>query len=91
MESVLSGRPSPDLKITKHTPGYWQATFDYPPLNLFNNNTFLALLHLVEQLEVDKDVKVIVFDSANPDYCPTDKISSTSGQISWCDLPASQF
>jgi enoyl-CoA hydratase/carnithine racemase len=28
----------------------------------------LALLHLVEQLKVDKDVKVVAFDSADPDY-----------------------
>lgn len=65
---LLSGRPSTDLKITKHSPGYWRATFDYPPLNFFNNDTFLALLHLVEQLEADKDVKVILFDSGITDY-----------------------
>lgn len=68
MDSTISGRPSACLKITKRTPGYSRATFSYPPLNLFNNDTFLALLHLVEQLEVDKDVKVVVFDSADPDY-----------------------
>jgi enoyl-CoA hydratase/carnithine racemase len=64
----LTGRPSKDLKITKHSPGYWRATFDHLPLNLFNNNTFLALLEPVEQLETDEDVKVVVFDSANADY-----------------------
>lgn len=65
---ALSGIPSNSLKITKHNSGFWRATFNSPPLNLFNTETFLSLLHLVEQLESDRDVKVVVFDSSIADY-----------------------
>ncbi|KFZ11403.1 hypothetical protein V501_04783 [Pseudogymnoascus sp. VKM F-4519 (FW-2642)] len=56
------------IKITKISPAYWRATFNSPPLNVFTPRTYSALRQLMELLENDKDVKVIVFDSAAPDY-----------------------
>lgn len=56
------------LNVTKVSPGYWRATFSNPPLNLFDPETFAALRLLMDDLEQDDDVRVIVFDSATPDY-----------------------
>ena len=56
------------IKTIKHTSGYWQATIDSPPMNLFDQEMVEDLQALVDQLENDDDVKVVVFDSADPEY-----------------------
>lgn len=56
------------LKIKQHTPAYWLVTIDNPPLNVFDPEMGDELAVLVTQLEQDPAVKVVVFDSANPDY-----------------------
>src|SRR6201997_529853 len=40
------------------------ATFDHPPLNIFGPEAIPELDEIVTALETDKDVKVVVFDSA---------------------------
>jgi enoyl-CoA hydratase/carnithine racemase len=47
-----------------HSPYYWRLTFDHPPLNIFGPETIPQLNEVVTALETDKDVKVVVFDSA---------------------------
>lgn len=54
--------------VEKRSPAYWRVTLDNPPLNLFDPEMSDALQSLIEQLEHDDAVKVVVFDSANPDY-----------------------
>lgn len=56
------------LNVTKVSPAYWRATFNNPPINLFDPETFAALRLLMDDLEQDGNVQVIVFDSANPDF-----------------------
>jgi enoyl-CoA hydratase/carnithine racemase len=56
------------IKIVKHSKAYWTATFDNPPINLVDFDTTSELQGLITQLETDKDVSVIVFDSADPDF-----------------------
>jgi enoyl-CoA hydratase/carnithine racemase len=56
------------LKIKQHSPAYWQVTIDNPPLNLFDPEMGDELSALVTKLEKNTDIKVVVFDSANPDY-----------------------
>jgi enoyl-CoA hydratase/carnithine racemase len=56
------------LKITEHSPAYWRATFDNPPINLFAPETFAELRLLMDRLESDDRVRVVVFDSADDDY-----------------------
>jgi enoyl-CoA hydratase/carnithine racemase len=50
------------------SPGYWRVTFDNPPLNLYEPEMETALAAVVDQLEADPNVKVVVFDSALPDF-----------------------
>ena len=56
------------LRITHHSPAYWRVTFDNPSLNLMDPELTYELRDLIDQIETEKELKVIVFDSANPDF-----------------------
>ena len=56
------------LRVDRPTPQRWRVTFDHPPLNLIDPGTIRELDQLVTTLETDPDVRVVVFDSADPDY-----------------------
>ena len=56
------------IEITHPAPGYWRATFSNPPINLIDPDTIVELSQLVGKLETDPDVKVIVFESRDPDF-----------------------
>ncbi|MBB6186650.1 enoyl-CoA hydratase/isomerase family protein [Rhodanobacter sp. MP7CTX1] len=56
------------LKITRENSAYWRVTFDNPPINLLDAATVPELLNLIELMESDPDLRVIVFDSANPEF-----------------------
>ena len=44
------------------------ATIDNPPINLLNNELYGEFGKLAEDVSKDDNIKVIVFDSADPDY-----------------------
>jgi enoyl-CoA hydratase/carnithine racemase len=52
------------IYVTRRSPHYWRVTFDHPPLNIFAPETIPQLSEIITALETDKDVKVVVFDSA---------------------------
>lgn len=56
------------VHIKKHSAAYWQITLDNPPINLFDQEMSDELQALIADLEADSQVKVVVFDSADPDY-----------------------
>lgn len=56
------------LTITEPVAGYLHATIDNPPLNLFDPDLVTELNTALTRWETDPAVKVVVFDSANPDY-----------------------
>jgi len=56
------------LRITNRSAAYWRVTLDNPPLNLFDQEMSDELQGLIKELEEDDKVKVVVFDSADPDY-----------------------
>src|ERR1700752_3085186 len=49
-------------------PGRWTITFSTPPINMFVPTTIVELGALMTELEANQSVKVIVFQSANPDF-----------------------
>ena len=59
---------SSPLALSKRSDSYWRATFDNPPLNLFDPETILALRELMDALEADPAVKIVVFDSADAEF-----------------------
>jgi enoyl-CoA hydratase/carnithine racemase len=54
--------------IDRTRPGQWTITFSNPPINVFVPSTIIELGALMTALEADTSVKVIVFESANPDF-----------------------
>jgi enoyl-CoA hydratase/carnithine racemase len=61
--------PEPSQFNIDHThPGQWTITFNNPPINMFVPETIVQLGALMTDLEADPAVKVIVFQSANPDF-----------------------
>jgi len=52
-----------------HTyPGLWTITFSNPPINMFVPTTIVELGALMTDLEADPSLKVVVFQSMNPDF-----------------------
>jgi enoyl-CoA hydratase/carnithine racemase len=56
------------LTISKVTPGFWRVILKNPPINLYDPEMFAELNVLMDAIDADKEVKVAVFESANPDY-----------------------
>jgi enoyl-CoA hydratase/carnithine racemase len=52
------------IRLECRSPAYWRVTFDNPPLNIFGPDSMPELNAIVAALESDRDVKVVVFDSA---------------------------
>src|ERR1700746_2950096 len=61
--------PDPSQFNTDRTyPGRWTITFSNPPINMFVPTTIVELRALMTDLDADPSVKVVVFQSANPDF-----------------------
>ena len=56
------------FNIDRNVPGLWTITFNNPPINIFVPTTIDELRALMSELEADRSVKVVVFQSANPDF-----------------------
>jgi len=56
------------FNIDRTYPGLWTITFSNPPINVFVPTTIVELGALMTELEADPSVKVVVFQSANPDF-----------------------
>jgi enoyl-CoA hydratase/carnithine racemase len=68
----MSANPNPaswtHLKLDRRSPSYWRVTFDHPPINTITATTVVELSELVDLIEQDTELKVVVFDSANPEF-----------------------
>jgi enoyl-CoA hydratase/carnithine racemase len=56
------------FNIDRTCPGLWTIIFSNPPINMFVPTTIIELGTLMTKLEADPSVKVVVFQSANPDF-----------------------
>ncbi|HEV2424510.1 MAG TPA: enoyl-CoA hydratase/isomerase family protein [Terriglobia bacterium] len=56
------------FNIDRTCRGLWTITFSNPPINIFVPTTIVELGALMTDLEADPSVKVVVFQSANPDF-----------------------
>jgi len=54
--------------IDRSNQNRWMVTFSNPPINIFVPTTIVELGTLMTQLEADPSVKVVVFQSANPEF-----------------------
>jgi enoyl-CoA hydratase/carnithine racemase len=61
-------QPWTQLRIDRRSAGHCRITFDHPPINTITATTIAELAELVGLIERDRELKVIVFDSANRDF-----------------------
>ena len=56
------------FNIDRTYPGCWTITFNNPPINMFVPQTIVELGAIMTELEGDPALKVVVFESANPEF-----------------------
>ena len=56
------------LGVVEETPAYWRVIFDYPPFNVIDANMFQGLQELLARMDVSPNLRVMVFESANPEF-----------------------
>lgn len=56
------------MRVIEETPRYWRAVFDYPPFNVVDGDVFQALQDLLVRMETTESLRVVVFESALPDF-----------------------
>jgi enoyl-CoA hydratase/carnithine racemase len=56
------------VSIDKQVPGYWRVTLSHPPINTIDDLMYDEIFDLAEAIDAESDLKVVTFESANPDY-----------------------
>jgi enoyl-CoA hydratase/carnithine racemase len=56
------------LIVDKSNVGHWRVTLDNPPINVIDDGMYDAFFDLVGEIEGDAALKVVTFESANPDF-----------------------
>jgi enoyl-CoA hydratase/carnithine racemase len=54
--------------LERRTPAYWRVALNNPPFNIFGPDSIPQLNEVITALESDKEVKVVVFESAVPGF-----------------------
>lgn len=57
-----------DFTVTPESDRLWRVTFDSPPINLMTPEMLTELPELIDEMEASSELRVVVFESANPDY-----------------------
>jgi len=56
------------IRVARRSPAYWRVTIDNPPINVMGPEMVREFQELIDALEVDEQVRVVVFDSAVHEY-----------------------
>src|SRR5258705_2467701 len=56
------------VRVIEETSGYWRVVFDYPPFNIVDSTIFEGLQDLLARMDASPILRVVVFESANPDF-----------------------
>jgi enoyl-CoA hydratase/carnithine racemase len=56
------------VRVIEETPAYWRVVFDNPPLNLVDATIFEGLQDLLGRMDASPSLRVVVFESDNPDF-----------------------
>ena len=56
------------VTVDKEEPGYWRVTLDHPPINTIDDLMYDEVVDLVQAIEAEQGLKVVTFESADPDY-----------------------
>jgi len=55
---------SGEIRVERRLPSYWRVMFDLPPVNIFGPKEVPQLNEIITAIEKDRELKVVVFDSA---------------------------
>ncbi len=56
------------VTIDKRVEGHWRVTLDHPPVNTVDDLMYDELFDLVEAMQAEPLLKVVTFESSNPDF-----------------------
>src|SRR5271167_2317142 len=56
------------ITVDKTTPEYWRVTLNNPPINSIDDSMYDEVYDLVGEIEKEPTLKVVTFESANPDF-----------------------
>jgi enoyl-CoA hydratase/carnithine racemase len=56
------------VRVIEETTAYWRVLFDNPPFNIVDATIFEGLQDLLARMDVNSNLRVIVFESANPHF-----------------------
>ena len=77
--------------VTVETDRLWRVTFDNPPINLVTPEMLTELPQLIDQMEAAPELRVAVFESANPDYFlnhyDTSRVAETPKEVGVTGYP----
>jgi enoyl-CoA hydratase/carnithine racemase len=65
MATTKSAAP---MRVIEETSAYWRVVFDYPPFNMLDAAIFEGLQDLLARMETSLNLRVVVFESANPQF-----------------------
>src|ERR1700720_392619 len=65
---MVKTNPAEHVRVIEESPTYWRVVFDYPPFNIVDATIFEGLQELLARMDTSPSLRVVVFDSANPDF-----------------------
>jgi len=57
-----------DFSVVVESEHLWRVIFDNPPINLVTPEMLLQLPELIDEMQAASELRVVIFESANPDY-----------------------
>src|SRR6201987_2582034 len=64
----IMNESSAHVRVIEEAPAYWRVVFDYPPFNIVDASIFDGLQDLLARMDVSPSLRVVVFESANPEF-----------------------
>src|ERR1700678_2996017 len=68
MATMVAPAEVAQISLSRRSPAYWRVTIDNPPINVMGPEMVRQFQEVIDALEVDEQVRVVVFDSAVDDY-----------------------
>ncbi len=68
MATVITQTNTAQICVARRSQTYWRVTIDNPPINVMGPEMVRQFQEVIDDLETDKHVRVVVFDSAVEDY-----------------------
>ncbi|SDD52988.1 Enoyl-CoA hydratase/carnithine racemase [Cupriavidus sp. YR651] len=65
---MAKNNPAQQIFLERRTPAYWRVTINHPPFNIFGPDSIPQLNEVITALEADKELRVVVFESAVPGF-----------------------